>query len=52
MKSGKSYKRHVALKNLLAADDYKFSNAYVLCNSNVEVTVDVVYLPIYMACFL
>ena len=52
VKSGKSYKRHVALKSLLAANDYKFSNAYVLCNSNVEVTVAVVYLPIYMACFL
>ena len=55
VKSGKNYKRHVALNNLLGVNDYSFKNAYVLCNGNVEVTGKadkVVYLPIYMASFL
>ena len=52
VKSGKSYKRHIALNNLLDVSDYSFKNAYVLCNGNVEVTDKIVYLPIYMMCFL
>lgn len=52
VKSGKDYKRHVALGNLLEVRDYSFEQAYVLCNGNVEVRGQIVYLPVYMVAFL
>ena len=52
VKSGKSYKRHVALKNLLEVPDYQFANAYILCNGNIEQNAGKTYLPIYMAGWL
>lgn len=47
IKSGKDYKRHVALSNLLDCDEYTFDNALVFCNGNVERRGKVAYLPIY-----
>ena len=47
VKAGKSYKRHVALSNLLAAGDYQIAEAIVLCNGNVEREKDRTCLPIY-----
>ncbi len=52
VKSGKDYKRHRAMKNLLAVRDYEIDSAYVLCNGNVERVEAVLYLPIYMTMFL
>ena len=52
VKSGKSYKRHVALDNLLASQEFGISRAYVLSEANVrEEKRDggtVCYLPLYM----
>lgn len=50
IKSGKSYKRHIALDNLLSSN-HNISKAYVLSNENVEVVDKKVYLPIYMIMF-
>lgn len=47
IKSGKDYKRHVALTNLLDSDEYTFDNAFVFCNGNVERKGKITYLPIY-----
>ncbi len=52
VKSGKDYKRHVALSNLIKVKDYDFKNAYVFCNGNIERIGEILYLPIYMAAFL
>lgn len=53
VKSGKDYKRHVALNNLLSADEYGIERAYVLSEANVSVERreggTVFYLPLYMA---
>jgi Holliday junction resolvase-like predicted endonuclease len=48
IKSGKSYKTHRALDNLLGADDYQIDNAYVFCDSNVLRENRIIYLPNYM----
>lgn len=52
VKSGKTYKRHVALDNLLAVEDYDFHEPIVLCNANVALERGRVYLPIYSAGWL
>lgn len=46
VKSGKDYKRHSALAQLLANDAFHYSEGIVLCNGNVEVEGKTVYLPI------
>ena len=51
VKSGKDYKRHVALDNLLSASEYKIKKAYTLCNGNLEVEGNRIYIPIYMIMF-
>lgn len=50
VKSGKTYKRHNALDNLLVSD-YNISKAYILCNKNIEENGKKIYLPIYMIMF-
>ena len=52
VKSGKDYKKHAALSNVMANDDYKIPIAYVFHNGNVEQTDRVIYLPVYMLMFL
>ncbi len=52
VKSGKTYKRHSALSNLLNTKNYGISGAIVLCESNVERVEKVVYMPIYMCAFI
>lgn len=56
VKSGKSYKRHVALNNLLSSDEYDVARAYVLSEANLSVETrggkQVRYIPLYMAPFL
>ena len=52
VKSGKDYRRHSALDNVLVLPNYQIPEAFVLCNDNVMVDGKVVYLPIYMTMFL
>ncbi|WP_373434881.1 hypothetical protein [Metamycoplasma equirhinis] len=50
VKSGKDYKRHSALNNLLELHNY--SAAYIFCNENIRQTDKKIYLPIYLIMFL
>lgn len=52
VKSGKDYKKHSALKKVLSVDNWKFKNAYVLCQGNIEKQNDITYLPWYLSVFL
>ncbi len=52
IKSGKDYKRHHALNNVLDVPNYGIEEAFVFTNGNVEVKGQVVYYPIYMLMFL
>lgn len=51
IKSGKNYKRHVALDNLLLSE-YNIPKAYIFSNQNVETAGKRLYLPIYMIMFI
>ena len=52
VKSGKDYKRHAALNNLVNNDELKIEKAIVYNNSNLKKVDKVLYLPIYMIMFL
>lgn len=52
IKSGKDYKRHNALKNILGTANYSIQQAVVFCNDNLSVKEKVLYCPIYMLMFL
>lgn len=56
VKSGKSYKRHVALSNLLRSKEYGIETAYVLTEGNLSSETregkTVHYLPLYMIPFV
>ncbi|MDY6050742.1 MAG: DUF4143 domain-containing protein [Corynebacterium sp.] len=49
VKSGKTYKRHHALHNILAIPEFHLTQGIVLSESNVEPEGTVLNLPIYMA---
>lgn len=49
IKSGRDYKEHKALDNLLNSKEYPINKGYVLSLSNVEEDSKCIYLPIYMA---
>jgi len=55
VKSGKSYKKHASLDNIIAADENanKFERKIVFCKDNVSRGVgDIIYYPLYMVMFL
>lgn len=52
VKSGKDYRRHSALDNVLSVKEYNIRKAYILANSNIEVKDNKIYLPIYMTMFI
>ena len=56
VKSGKSYKRHVALNNLLSTEEFGVGEAYVLSEANVSSELrsgkPVHYVPLYLAPFV
>jgi len=52
VKSGKGYKRHNALSNLLKTEEYGLEEGIVLCEDNVSKDGKVTYLPVYMAGFM
>lgn len=52
VKSGKDYKRHVAISRLVSTEEYGIGCAYVLSNSNdVEVVGKIRYVPVYFSLF-
>ena len=52
IKSGKSYKKHSALNNVLSNDDYMIDEGFIFYDNNVEKEDNRIYLPIYMMMFL
>jgi hypothetical protein len=52
VKSGKDYKRHNALSNVLSDANYQVDEAFVLNNENLERVGRITYLPIYMVMFM
>lgn len=52
VKSGKDYKVHSALNNIVSLETYKINNAIVLSNYNVSVKDNITYYPIYMTMFI
>ena len=52
VKSGKDYERHNALKNVMQTAEYALRKAFVLCNSNLSIKDNIIYVPIYMLMFI
>lgn len=52
IKSGKDYKKHSALNNVLCNEEYNIKEAYIFSDRNIEVDGKRVYMPIYMIMFL
>lgn len=52
IKSGKDYKRHSALSNIMEISNYSINEAFVFTNYNVEVRGNYIYYPIYMLMFI
>lgn len=52
VKSGKTYDRHNAMRNVLSNAEYHITDGLVLCNDNLHIKENVTYAPIYMLMFL
>ena len=52
VKSGKSYRRHCALSNVLRMPNFGIESALVLCEDNLSVEGKITYCPVYMTAFL
>ncbi|MDR3295655.1 MAG: AAA family ATPase [Clostridiales Family XIII bacterium] len=52
VKSGKDYKRHNALANIISSGIYDLREGFVLCENNVERNGKITYLPVYAAAWL
>ena len=52
VKSGKGYRNHAALRNLMNVSEYHLQEAIVLSDSNVEQDGRILYLPVYMTMYL
>lgn len=52
VKSGKSYRKHNALSKCISCPEFHIERSFVLCNNNVRVDRDIVYVPIYMVMFI
>ena len=52
IKSGKDYKRHNALSNVMANKDYDIRSAIVFSSGNYELHGNVDYWPVYMLMYL
>ena len=48
VKSGKDYKRHSALRNVMAEKNYEIRQAIVFSGDNISVNDNIIYLPLYM----
>ena len=52
VKSGKDYRKHSALINVIDTPNYSIDEAIVLSNYNVSVSDKITYYPIYMLMFI
>jgi len=52
IKSGKDYKRHNALSNVMGDEQYAVKKAIVFSNGNIESKESIIYLPIYMLMYI
>ena len=52
VKSGKDYKKHSALNNILDNENYNISQAFILSKANMSVEDKKVYMPIYMTMYI
>ncbi|WEV42596.1 ATP-binding protein [Bifidobacterium sp. ESL0682] len=52
VKSGKDYKRHSALSNVMKAPNWDIDHAIVLCEDNLSAEDNIIYCPVYMVAFL
>ena len=52
VKSGKDYKKHSALDNVLGNRDYHIDRSIVLNNENIDKERNVLYAPVYCAMFV
>ena len=52
VKSGKDYKKHSALNNVMKDLNYDIHEAYILNQKNLEIKDKLIYLPIYMLMFI
>ena len=52
VKSGKDFKKHNALNNLLGNNNYRIDEAFILNRTNTSVEGGKVYVPIYMTMFI
>lgn len=52
VKSGKNYKRHSALNNVMKIENYHISTSYVLADTNIHIKDSIFYLPIYLCMFI
>ena len=52
VKSGKDYRKHAALNNVMSNHEYNIEQAIVLQNDNVQIDDKIKYLPVYMIMFI
>ncbi len=52
IKSGKDYKRHNALSNVMKNEEYAIKESIVFTTGNIEVHDRSIYLPVYMLMYL
>ena len=52
IKSGKDYKRHNALSNVMSNAEYAIKEAFVFTTGNIEIRDKTVYLPVYLLMYL
>ena len=52
VKSGKDYKRHSAMTQLLSNEALNIHQGIILCNDNISIDENRIYLPVYMSMFI
>lgn len=52
VKSGKGYKRHNAITNVMDIENYHLKTGYVFCAGNIERAGKLLYLPLYLVSLL
>jgi len=52
IKSGKDYKRHNALSNVMKNDEYAIKESFVFTTGNIEIHDRSIYMPVYMLMYI
>ena len=52
IKSGKDYKRHNALCNVMKNEEYAIKEAFIYTTKNIEILDRNIYLPVYLLMYL